>query len=77
MRYIHSRQKTTEESERIYSLALQSFSDPVKTQVWFQTPNPLLGEVSPSAMIRFGRSDKLLRFVTQAIEGRGGHEPKT
>jgi hypothetical protein len=40
----------------------------VKTKLWLQTPNPMLGNASPRDMIRFGRYNKLLRFVTQAME---------
>ena len=39
-----------------------------KTKLWFQTPNPMLGNVSPRDMIRLGRYNKLVRFVTQAME---------
>jgi hypothetical protein len=52
----------------ICNLVFEFFSDDVKTQLWFKTPNPMLGNVSPRDMIRFGRYNKLLRFVTQAIE---------
>jgi Protein of unknown function (DUF2384) len=58
----------------ICNLVFQFFNDDVKTKLWFQTPNPMLGNVSPRDMIRLGRYNKLLRFVTQAMEegvGRG------
>lgn len=38
-----------------------------KTALWFRTPNPMLGGVSPRDMLRFGRYDKLRRFVVSAI----------
>jgi hypothetical protein len=59
----------------ICNLVFQFFNDDVKTKLWFQAPNPMLGNVSPRDMIRLGRYNKLLRFVTQAMEegaGRGG-----
>ena len=34
---------------------------------WFTTPNPLLGNVSPIAMIRTGRGQKLLEWIDQAV----------
>ncbi len=34
---------------------------------WFQTPNPLLGNVSPIDMIRSGRGEKLCKWIDQAI----------
>lgn len=41
--------------------------DARKTALWFTTPNPLLGNVAPREMIRFGRFRKLFKFVTNAI----------
>jgi Antitoxin Xre/MbcA/ParS C-terminal toxin-binding domain len=52
----------------ICNLVFQFFNDSVKTKLWLQTPNPMLGDASPRDMIRFGRYNKLLRFVTQAME---------
>ncbi len=40
--------------------------DEQKTSLWFKTPNPSLGEISPRDMIRLGRYKKLLRFVAEA-----------
>lgn len=42
--------------------------DEEKTALWFSLPNPLLGNISPRDMIRFGRYNKLLKFVTVAQE---------
>jgi hypothetical protein len=44
------------------------FKDINKTILWFQTPNPLLGNVSPANMIKMGRFGKLLRFIQTARE---------
>jgi hypothetical protein len=52
----------------------QFFNDDVKTKLWFQTPNPMLGNVSPRDMIRLGRYNKLLRFVAQAMEEGVGRD---
>jgi hypothetical protein len=52
----------------ICNLVFEFFQDAVKTKLWLQTPNPMLGNASPRDMIRFGRYNKLLRFVTQAME---------
>jgi hypothetical protein len=38
-----------------------------KTALWFTTKNPMLGDMTPRDMIRFGRYDKLRRFVIGAI----------
>jgi uncharacterized protein (DUF2384 family) len=52
----------------ICNLVFEFFQDDVKTKLWLQTPNPMLGNASPRDMIRFGRYSKLLRFVAQAME---------
>jgi hypothetical protein len=36
--------------------------------LWFKVPNPLLGDVAPRDMIRFGRYKKLLKFIQSALE---------
>jgi hypothetical protein len=38
-----------------------------KTILWFQMPNPLLGELSPRDMIRIGRYKKLISFVLNSL----------
>ena len=38
-----------------------------KTALWFITPNPLLGNVTPRDMIRFGRYRKLFKFIFNAL----------
>ena len=41
--------------------------DVAKTALWFRLPNPLLGDVSPRDMIRYGRLAKLREFVVEAL----------
>lgn len=41
--------------------------DSRKTTLWFTTTNPLLGNVTPRDMIRFGRYKKLFRFIFNAL----------
>jgi hypothetical protein len=56
----------------VCSLVAQFFEgDAVKTKLWFQTRNPLLGDLSPRDMIRYGRHEKLRRFVTDALVENG------
>jgi hypothetical protein len=38
-----------------------------RAALWFRLPNPLLGDVSPRDMIRYGRYAKLQRFVVEAL----------
>ncbi|NZD59357.1 hypothetical protein HZU83_22010 [Sphaerotilus montanus] len=39
-----------------------------KTTTWFKTNNPMLGGVSPRDMIRFGKYEKLRKFIISSIE---------
>jgi len=58
----------------VCNLVFGFFQDDVKTKLWLQTPNPLLGNTSPKDMIRVGRYRKLLQFVTDALrEGAATH----
>lgn len=41
--------------------------DEHKTYLWFITLNPLIGNVAPRDMIRFGRFKKLYKFVVNAL----------
>ncbi len=52
----------------LFNLVAQFFEgDATKTALWFKTPNPMLGNISPRDMIRFGRYQKLLKFIVNAI----------
>ncbi len=46
--------------------------DVEKTALWYQLPNPLLGNISPRDMIRLGRFKKLSRVVDEALAGNIG-----
>lgn len=41
--------------------------DVAKTALWFRLPNPLLGDISPRDMIRYGRYARLQEFVAEAL----------
>ena len=57
------------EIANICGLVAQFFEgDRVKTALWFKTKNPILGDISPRDMIRFGRYERLRRFVMTALE---------
>jgi len=45
--------------------------DALKTALWFRTKNPLLGELSPRDMIRYGRMEKLRQIVHDARIANG------
>lgn len=58
-----------QEIANICGLVAQFFDgDVAKTALWFKTENPLLGRISPRDMIRYGRYEKLHRFVMSALE---------
>jgi hypothetical protein len=57
-----------EQIASICNLVAQFFDGSAeKTTLWFTTKNPMLGDMTPRDMIRFGRYDKLRRFVIGAI----------
>lgn len=52
----------------LFNLVAQFFEgDATKTALWFKTTNPMLGNISPRDMIRFGRYQKLLKFIINAL----------
>ncbi len=52
----------------LFNLVAEHFNGDVeKTALWFTTLNPLLGNVTPRDMIRFGRYKKLFKFVVNAM----------
>jgi hypothetical protein len=56
------------ELERLCAQVLGFFDgDVAKTALWFRLPNPLLGDLSPRDMIRYGRYAKLQEFVVEAL----------
>jgi len=42
--------------------------------LWFETPNPLLGGISPLDMIKIGRHEKLFKFIDNQIAEGGWDE---
>ena len=54
-------------------LVAQAFEgNPTKTSLWFMTPNPQLGNLSPVEVLRRGDYEALQHQVLQAMaEGRG------
>ena len=57
-----------QEWANLLNLVAEHFEgDSAKTALWFTMPNPLLGNISPRDMIRFGRYKKLLKFIVNAL----------
>lgn len=61
--------RITEWATLLNLVAQQFQGDIKKTCLWFTMPNPLLGNISPRDMIRFGRYKKLLKFILTAMSG--------
>lgn len=61
------RQRMTEWAIAI-NLIAGFFNDPEKTILWFNIPNPQLGDITPRDMIRLGRFNKLLKFIQSALK---------
>lgn len=52
----------------LLNLVAQFFDgDVAKTALWVKTTNPMLGNISPRDMLRFGLYKKLLKFVLNAL----------
>ena len=43
------------------------FHNEEKSKLWIESPNPLLGNVSPVSMLKIGRFDKLMRVIYTSI----------
>lgn len=55
------------EIANIANLVAEYFNgDAIKVSLWFELPNPMLGNASPTAMIRGNRCRRLLNFVLEA-----------
>jgi len=82
VRYDHKIPKEVREHlnqiSNICQLVAEFFDgDPEKTSLWFSTPNPMLGDVSPRDMLRFGRYKKLLKFILNARKESGSGKERT
>jgi hypothetical protein len=55
------------EIANIANLVAEFFSgDAQKVALWFEVANPMLGNISPSNLIRIGKQKRLLSFVVSA-----------
>lgn len=56
--------------DEVHRMVFRYFDgDPEKIHDWFTTPNPLLGQVAPVDMLKYGRGEKLLQFVKERMTG--------
>ena len=59
-----------ENAKKCYDYVVEFFAkEPHKVDLWFNTKNPLLGEIAPLTMLHFGRSEKLLKFIESCRAG--------
>lgn len=62
-------QERLDQIANICMLVAEYFAGDVKkTGLWFKAKNPLLGNMTPRDMIRFGRYEKLMLFVMDALQ---------
>ena len=65
----HDLKERLEQIANICNLVAEFFEgDATKTALWFRTPNPMLGDLAPRDMIRYGRYKRLQKLVLQARE---------
>ena len=58
-----------QEIANVCALVAEFFAGDVsRTALWFRTPNPQFGNLSPRDMIRYGRYRKLHQFVLAALD---------
>ena len=58
------------EIANICEIVADNFNGDVeKASLWLKIDNPMLGGISPRNMIRFGRYNKLKKFIFSAMEG--------
>ena len=70
--YVHPlEEKAREIYERL--AALTGWRD-AKIRLWFQLPNPLLGNVPPEWMIMNGRAERLEKFIADAEEAQAEYQ---
>jgi hypothetical protein len=78
VRYDLKMPKELEDRLREWAVALnlvaQFFKDEQKTVLWFKTPNPLLGDITPRDMIKIGRFKKLRKFILNALSENEPHK---
>ena len=56
-----------EQIANICALVAEYFGGDIeKTALWFKMPNPMLGDLSPRDMIRYGRYKRLMKFIADA-----------
>jgi hypothetical protein len=62
-------------NQEIMGLVMQYFDgNAERAMLWFQSPNPSLGDLSPHTLISMGRINKLAEFVRNAMAANAAAE---
>jgi hypothetical protein len=65
------------EIANIANLVAEFFDGDVqKVGLWFELPNPILGNISPRNMIRAGRYKRLINYILDAREAEAAAPPR-
>ena len=65
----HAVKERMEEIAIIINSVTKIFDGDVsKTILWFKTPNPMLGCISPRDLIRLGKYEKVRKFIISSME---------
>jgi len=67
LREHYRRIRITQQVTVAVDLVCKFFGNKNKAALWFNTPNPLLGGVSPVDTISLGKVDKLLKFIRNCL----------
>jgi hypothetical protein len=62
-------------SQALARTYVMDFLGPEKAALWWDAPNPLLGNVSPNDMVRLGKQDRLFQWIEQQMITNGGRGP--
>lgn len=58
-----------EQKRELFEKVKLHFNDKLKAALWFKTPNPAFGNISPNELIELGRIHKVKQFIDAALEG--------
>lgn len=61
--------KFKKDLKKYHRIVSKQLGSKEKADVWFDTKNPLLGNVSPIEMIKSGRWEKLFKFIEVSSQG--------
>ena len=60
--------KNTKNVLKVFNEVDSFFNDRNKTSLWFDTPNPGLGNITPNSLLEDGKLNKVASFVKTALD---------